>query len=367
MRIVIVGGHLTPALSVIEEIGSRAEILYIGRKHAFEGDSAVSLEYGAITKKGIEFTEIKTGRLQRSLTARTLPSLSKIPIGFVQSIVVLRKFKPDVVLGFGGYVSFPVIIAAWLLKIPIVIHEQTLEAGATNRIVAKFANKICISFDSSFKYFPKEKTVFTGNPIRNTILHPVKKINLPEDFPIIYITGGSLGSHFINHLVSESLTMLLDKYVLVHQTGDSKEFKDFNKLSILREGLNNSKRGRYILSKFFSPEEVGSVIKQASLIVARSGANTISELIVLQKPSYVIPLPISAKNEQLKNALFLKKLGLGEIGDQKSLTPEIFLQDIIQMMQNLSTYKIKSGKPHFPKDAAKKIVEQIYAASKNYN
>ncbi|MBI2622005.1 MAG: glycosyltransferase [Candidatus Levybacteria bacterium] len=235
MKIAIIGGHLTPALSVIEEIGKSAEILYIGRKKAIEGDRATSLEYETITKKGIKFAEIKTGRLQRSITRRTVPSLTKIPIGFIQALFILSRFKPNVVVGFGGYVSFPVILAARILKIPVVIHEQTLEAGATNRIVARFADKICISFSSSSKYFPKEKIVFTGNPIRSSIAHPSKKIDLPSNYPIIYITGGSIGSHFINQLVSENLTKLLDKYALVHQTGDSSEFGDFDKLLILKE------------------------------------------------------------------------------------------------------------------------------------
>ena len=367
MKIVIIGGHLTPALSVIEEIGKDAQILYVGRKHAIEGDKAVSLEYETITKKGIKFAEIKTGRLQRSFTRRTLTSITKIPIGFSKALLLLRNFAPDVVVGFGGYVSFPVIITAYFLGIPVVIHEQTLEAGATNRLLARFADKVCISFSSSSKYFPKEKVVLSGNPIRKSILHPEQKVDLPEGFPIIYVTGGSVGSHFINHLVSENLTKLLDKYILVHQAGDSSEFKDFDKLSILKEGLNNNKRERYIVSKFILPEQVGGVIRQASLVVSRSGANTISELIVLEKPAYLIPLPISQKDEQLKNALFLKKLGLAAIGDQKSLTPQIFLREINKMMQNLSSYKIKSGKTHFPKNAAKKIVEVIYASSKNSN
>lgn len=367
MKTVIIGGHLTPALSVIEEIGRSADILYIGRKYAIEGDKAVSLEYETITKKGIKFAEIKTGRLQRKLTSRTLLSLTKIPIGLLKSFLLLRNFAPDVVVGFGGYVSFPVIITAYFLRIPVVIHEQTLEAGATNRLLARFADKVCISFSSSSKYFPKEKVVLSGNPIRRSILHPEQKADLPEGFPIIYVTGGSAGSHFINHLVSVSLTKILDKYTLVHQTGDSSEFRDFDKLSILKEGLNNNKRERYIVSKFILPEQVGSIIRQASLVVSRSGANTISELIVLEKPAYLIPLPISQKDEQLKNALFLKQLGLAAIGDQGSLTPEIFLREINKMMQNLSSYKIKSGKTHYPKNAAKKIVEVIYASSKNSN
>lgn len=367
MKIVIIGGHLTPALSVIEALGDNAQILYIGRRHAIEGDKAVSLEYSTITNKNIPFAQLKTGRLQRSLTRHTAPSLAKIPVGFAQALLILKKFSPDVVVGFGGYVSLPVAVAAKTLRIPIVIHEQTLEAGGANRLIGKFAAKICISFDSSAKYFPKEKVILTGNPIRDAIIHPKKKFSLETTDPVIYVTGGSQGSHFINHLISQTLTKLLDKYILIHQTGDSSEFKDFDKLSILKEGLNNSKRDRYIISKFYSPFEVGGVMKRADLIISRAGVNTISELIVLEKPSYLIPLPVSQKDEQVKNAEFLKRLGLGEVGDQKSLTPEIFLREINQMMENLGNYKIKHHKSHFPKNAAEKIVEVIYAASKNSN
>ncbi len=366
MKIVIIGGHLTPALSLIEALEGKAEILYVGRKHALEGDKAVSLEYATITEKNIPFAQIKTGRLQRSLTKHTVPSLAKTPAGFLRSMLILKKYKPDVVVGFGGYVSVPVIMAAKVLRIPIVIHEQTLEAGAANRFVAKFADKICVSFDSSIKYFPKEKVVLTGNPIRDAINHPKKKFPLESKDPVIYITGGSQGSHFINHMISENLAKLLDKYILVHQTGDSHEFKDYDKLSILKEGLNNGK-DRYIISKFYSPFEVGAIMKRADLVISRAGVNTISELIILEKPSYLIPLPISQKDEQLKNAEFLKKLGLGEIGNQKSLTPEIFLREVTGMIENIKNYRIKHHKSHFPKNAAEKIVEVIYAASKNSN
>lgn len=206
MKIAIIGGHLTPALSIIEELGDSAQIIYIGRKHAIEGDKAVSLEYSTITNKNIPFTEIKTGRFQRSFTRRTVPSLARIPIGLAQATVILKKFSPDVVVGFGGYVSLPVAIAAKTLRIPVVIHEQTLEAGGANRLIGKFADKVCISFDSSAKYFPKEKIILTGNPIRDGIIHPKKKFILETHDPVIYITGGSQGSHFINHLISQSLT-----------------------------------------------------------------------------------------------------------------------------------------------------------------
>ncbi len=366
MKIVIVGGHLAPALAVIEALPNDARVLYIGIKHALEGDRSVSLEYETITKRNIPFVDLKTGRLQRSITKHTFPSLSKIPLGFAQALLALKKFDPDVSLGFGGYVSLPVMLASKILGIPIVIHEQTQDGGLSNRIISKFATRVCISFESSKKYFPENKTILTGNPIRSSILRPHKKFVIPGNDPLVYITGGSLGSHPINVLVGESLSKLLDKWIIVHQTGGAKEFRDFEKLSILKEGLNNNKRGRYILSKFFSPQDIGPILKKASLVVGRSGINTISELIVLQKPAFLIPLPIAQKDEQMKNALFLTKLGLGEIGEQKDLTPENFLEKIGKMMENLEKYKThKEFK--FPQNAAKKIVDVIYAAQKNSN
>lgn len=366
MKIAIVGGHLTPALAVIEELLKDSEILYIGRKHALEGDSAVSLEYEEITKKGIPFAVLRTGRLQRSITRHTFSSLSKIPVGFVQAFIILKKFNPEVVVGFGGYVSLPVMIAAKILRIPIIIHEQTLEAGVANRLISKFATKVCISFESSDKFFPEKKTILTGNPIRKSILRPAKKFNIEGREKIIYITGGSLGSHFINILVSKSLPKLLDKYILIHQIGGAREFSDFEKLSILKEGLNNNKRNKYIISNFFSPEDIGPILKTSTLVVGRAGINTVTELIILKKPSLLIPLPVSQKNEQMKNAAFFKKLGLGEIGDQKNLTSDIFLNQINHMIKNIENYKVKGDFP-FPTNAAKKIAEQIYAAKKNNN
>ena len=367
MKIAIAGGHLTPALSVIEALPKEAEVLYIGRKHALEGDRAVSLEYEVITQKGINFAVLRTGRLQRTINRYTIPSLAKVPIGLAKSILILRKFKPDVVVGFGGYVSFPIVLAAKFLKIPIVIHEQTLEAGAANQFLARFADKICISFETSRKFFPKDKTILTGNPVRDTIVHPSKKFDFGENKEIVFITGGSLGSHFINLLVEECLTKLLDNYIIVHQAGDSSEFKDFEKLSILKEGLNNNKRGKYILSRFFSPSEIGSIIKRASLVVSRAGINTVSELITLQKPAFLIPIPFSQRDEQLKNAMVLKQLGLGEIVEQKNLNPNLFSDQINKMMEEIKSYKIKDAKTEFPKNAAEKIVEIIYAAGKNSN
>jgi UDP-N-acetylglucosamine--N-acetylmuramyl-(pentapeptide) pyrophosphoryl-undecaprenol N-acetylglucosamine transferase len=341
MKIVIIGGHLSPALAVIEQLKGN-ELYYFGRKHTFEGDKAISLEYDEITKLGIPFYSINTARLQRKFTRYTLPSLIKFPLGFSQSLRILRQIKPDVVLGFGGYVSLPVVLAAFFLKIPIIIHEQTLEAGIANKIEAKFARKICISWQSSEKYFPKNKTVLTGNPLRRIVLD-AKPFREEVGLPKLYITGGSSGSHAINFLVEKSLEKLLEKFTVIHQTGDAKAHADFEKLQTEVNKLDVMLAQNYHPQKFFSQEEVANNLSRANLVVGRSGINTVTELIYFRTPALLIPLPFSQRNEQLKNALFLKQLGLGEIGLQNELTPEVFVTKILAMLKNLDKYQLKES------------------------
>lgn len=365
MKIIICGGHLTPALSVIEALSKEDDIYYFGRKFAIEGDRAMSLEYQSVIKLGIPFVEINTGRYQRKFTKHTIPSLLKIPGGFLSALSQLSKLKPDVVVGFGGYVSVPACFAAKFLNIPVVIHEQTLEAGTANKILSKIAKKICISFDSSKKYFPENKIVMTGNPIRKTIFNPTHKFSSMLSKPAIYITGGSLGSHAINLLVMESLSNLLEKFTVIHQTGSSEEFRDFEKLSTIKDKLNKKISEKYVLSKFFSPEEIGEIFNVTDLVIGRSGINTISELIVFNKPSILIPLPISQKNEQLKNALFIKSLGLGEVVEQKNLSPQRFIELVSKVIGNLDNYKLIDKQKYFSENSAKRITDVIYAAAKD--
>lgn len=368
MRIVIIGGHFSPALSVIEALPSQSQVLVIGRKFGLEGDKALSLEYQTIKKMGISFKSITTGRLQRKFTKHTIFSLIKLPIGFFQALKILKEFKPNVVLSFGGYVSIPVVLASFFLRIPIVVHEQTLEAGLSNKFASLFAKKICISWDSSKKFFPKSKIVLTGNPIRKFTISNIKfpisnfKFQIDEkdkNLPIIYITGGSSGSHAINLLIEEIIEKLLEKNVVFHQTGDAQEFQDFSRLEDLRRSFAEKLERRYFLTKFVEPSEVGPIIEKADILISRSGMNTVSELIQFQKPALLIPLPYSQNKEQVKNAFFLKYLGLAEVADQNKLTANDLFDLLEIMLRNLDKYKNNSAKGLIKKDAAKKIVEVL--------
>lgn len=364
MKIVIIGGHLAPALSVLGALPKTANVLFVGRKYALEGDNSLSLEYKTITSLNTPFVGINTGRLQRKITKFTLFSLLKIPFGIVKSFLILIKFRPDIVVGFGGYVSIPVVFCAYLLRIPVVIHEQTMEAGLTNKLLSRLATKICISWDSSRKYFPKDKIVLTGNPIRKfTIFTPEVGQLSPfgNNLPTIYVTGGSAGSHFINALIEEVITKLLEKYNVVHQTGDAQEYRDFDRLQQLKNNLSKDLRDNYILQKFIEPSQVGDLLKLSSLVITRSGMNTVTELIYFEKPAILFPIPFSQNNEQLKNANFLQRIGLGVVLRQTNANGKQLLRTISMMLNNIDNYKINRDKlKKLPgKSAAQNVVSVI--------
>lgn len=357
------GGHFASALAVIDRLPKDWEILIVGRKHAFEGDEVLSFEYQTAQRHGIPFVALTTGRLQRKLSPHTFTSLAKIPVGLAQSFKILKDFRPDVMVSFGGYIAVPVAIAAKMLKIPIVVHEQTLRAGLANTITSKFADKICVSWKYSEQFFPKEKTVLTGNPLRKEFLENLNhsQIRSNNKIPLIYVTGGSGGAHGINILVERSLERLLEHNLIIHQTGDSKEYEDYNRLMRLKDMLHSHLQKRYEVTKFVSPDHVASMLLNADLVISRSGIGTVTELLYLGKPCLLIPLPHGQQNEQLTNAQFVQSTGLGEYYEQETLTPDLFVEKVEEMLTNIAKYKDHAIQTHkmIKKDAADKIIEII--------
>lgn len=370
MKILITGGHLTPALEIIHSLSKETEIVYVGRKHALEGDAALSLEYQIINKENISFINLNAGRLQRDFTIHTIPAFFKIILGFIESFSILKKQKPDIILGFGSYVSLPIGVAGFILRIPLVIHEQTFKIGLANKILSFFASKICISWSSSEKFFKKEKVILTGNPALSNIFEVKNKKDIKKDLPSIIILGGSLGSHPINLMVEKVLPDLLKNYYLVHQTGDAKEFDDFNRLSKKQENLNKNLSKHYKLVKFIDPKDIVSMIQVADIVISRCGANTIGTLLILEKPSLLIPLYNSSNNEQLENAKKLCSFGLGRILSNSKENSENLLNNINDMIKNKDNYKINSeGQKEIliHKNGVKKIIEIIYQYAKKDN
>jgi len=365
MKIIITGGHLSPALSVIDEITvshKETEIIFVGRKYVSGKDKSPTLEYKEITKREIKFYHLNAGRLTHVASLSSLINFLKTPVGFIQALNIVKAEKPNLILSFGGYLALPVAFAAFLLKIPVYSHEQTISPGLANKIIDKFANKIFISFEESQHFFSGKKTVLTGNPVKTSVLKIINKpFNIEKNKFVLYVTGGSLGSHSINDHIQKILRELLKKYIVIHQTGNVKNYNDFEKLKNFKARLPPEIKNNYYLVEHFSEDELGYIYSLADLVVSRAGANTFFELIFLKKPTIFIPLPWAANQEQLKQALIFQNAGTSEIFNQSEDSQKLFLL-IEKVINNLDKYKNNFNNliNLYHKNAAKNIVQEIF-------
>ena len=311
------GGHVMPGLTVLKKINEKKEyeIHYIG--------GISSIERELVREYELTYHPIHTGKLRRYLSIENAKDILNVFLGLIDAFKVLWKFKSKETLIFstGGFVCVPVVIAAKLQRKKVFIHEQTSRVGLANKICSIFADKVFISFEDSFKYFDKDKTFFSGYPLReecyNQDIGPViingRNLNL-ESKPILFVTGGGNGAQLINKLIEKNFKALTDKYIIIHQVG--KAF--INEYS----GLNHP--DYYPLA--FVGREMIDLFKLATVTVSRSGAGTVCELIAIGKKSIYIPLKIAQKNEQFFNALEAhKKLG-SIIIEEKELNDEVFLR-----------------------------------------
>lgn len=325
--VVMTGGHLAPALAVIEEIRKSTdwEIVWIGREYVMEGQDVPSLEADVIPKLDIPFHTIDAGRLQRKYTSQTIPSLLRIPLGFYQSFLLLLKIRPRVIMSFGGYLSLPVVFSGWLLRIPIVTHEQTVVSGLANRMAGLLANNILISYQGSSLDFPHYKTILVGNPVRRSILEVKRKVARPR---LIYVTGGNQGSQTINKTVSAILPKILINLQVIHQTGQL----DYKTYLARKKQLKMGRR--YKVFANVDPGEVAKILSRASLVIGRAGANTVSEIAAAGIPAIFIPIPWSERGEQEKNASMLARIGIAKVIPQDRLTPKSLLSAINSLIEN---------------------------------
>lgn len=361
-KVFITGGHITPALALIEELETQQvflNIMFIGRKYAMEGDTHTSEEYRLITEKGIPFFPLGTGRLGRTVDLSTFFSLFKIPMGFIQALVLCIKEKPSVIVSFGGYVALPVVIAGWVLRIPTITHEQTTVPGLANRIIALFARRICVSFPQTMSVFPKEKVVYTGLPIRKALFENAIPLpfSLDPRYPLLYILGGATGAKSLNELFYPVIGSLTNRYTVVHQTGH----RSYDEAAKIKESLPVAHRGRYCISPYVDEKPHASFLKNATLIIGRSGANTVGELSVLGKVALCIPLPWSAGGEQLHNAEVLSHAGSAKILDQHALSSQQLLSTIDVMIQEHQRYArhARSFAKTVPHDGARLLAHEL--------
>ncbi|MBI3485637.1 UDP-N-acetylglucosamine--N-acetylmuramyl-(pentapeptide) pyrophosphoryl-undecaprenol N-acetylglucosamine transferase [Candidatus Daviesbacteria bacterium] len=370
MKVLMTGTHFTPAQAVIENLNKNKniEIVYLGRKKTFEGDQSISIESKVLPSLGVKYVNITAGRFPRYLGLNFFLSILKIPIGFIQSFYFLLKEKPSIVVSFGGYVGLPVVISAWLLSIPILVHEQTLKFGLANKISSFFANKVAISFANiKYRFINPEKMVVSGNPLREELFK--KPTQVSKDIlnflgnktkakkPLVLITGGNQGSHFINRAVGEIINDLTEEAFVIHQTGDSK-YKDFEYLS---SNLNLKNKDRYLIKKWIDVNNWTAILHEADLAISRGGANTLSELAFFSVPTICIPLASYLNHEQETNAKYFKEYGLLGILYQKDFDSKKLYSLAETILGDLKTYKqkAKQTKNIIILDASKKLTQEI--------
>lgn len=353
IRVAVTGGHHTPALAVIEELKGR------GNFNFYWVGWATQAEYQAIKRFTTPLFNLRAGKLYQACSLRELLG---VPFGFFHAFVLLAKIRPRLIISFGGYLAAPVVLAGFFLRIPAVTHEQTTVSGWANRFIGFLAKRIFISWERSLKFFPKRKTILTGNPLRKAIFEVrTKRFRFPECLPTIYVTGGKQGAHVINEAVREALSEFLERYNVIHQTGSSEVYRDYQKILVLRNQLPKKLVRRYIIQEYFGEDEIGAVFKAADLVVARAGANTITELAALGKPAIFIPIPWASHNEQMENAKLLERVGSAVVLPQEKLSPSTLLRGVERVVGNLEYYRQrgKEAKKLVDLGAAAKIADEI--------
>lgn len=321
------GGHLMPLLSVAEEIKKKdasAELLFVGPKSDFNEN---------LRSAGIEVKEIKAGKLRRYFSWQNFLDVFKIAIGTDEAIFHIWKFKPDVIFSKGSFASVPAVVAGHFLKVPIMTHESDAVPGLANKIIGFLSDKIFISFPGSEKHFQISKTVFSGNPIRKDVLqgdreNGMRFFGLENSLPVILIFGGSQGAQKINGLLFESLGEILKRFQVIHVCG----VNNFEAVKDRFAELEIENKNRYKVFPFLE-DKMKDAYAVADFVLARAGANSLAEMIALEKPSLIIPLSTAAGNHQYFNAKYFADRGMLLLAEEKDLSGEKFLERIVELQE----------------------------------
>jgi UDP-N-acetylglucosamine--N-acetylmuramyl-(pentapeptide) pyrophosphoryl-undecaprenol N-acetylglucosamine transferase len=278
------------------------------------------------------------GKLRRYWDWQNVPDLAvRAPAGLAQAWRLLRRLKPDLLLATGGFVALPPALAARTLRIPVVVHEQTSVPGLANRVAGRFARRIALTFPLTDGAFPPERTVLTGNPLRPELLGGVaaeaaRRFGLDlAAGPIVYVTGGALGSHRINRDLGLALPRLLPLCQLIHQCGDNPQTGDLAWLGERARALPDPLRHRYALTAYVGAE-LCHVYAAAALVIGRSGAGTVNECCQLARPALYVPLPGTSGDEQTANARLVEAAGGAVLFPQVSLTPESLVGAVSRLL-----------------------------------
>lgn len=355
LRIVIAGGgtggHLFPGLAIAQEFMMRNKnntVVFISTGNP--------LERSVLSQTGFRLESVTAEGIKGRGIWNQAKSALKIPKGVIEAMRILKGYRPDLTVGLGSYSAGPVVLGAWLMRIKIVLHEQNILPGITNRILARFADRIYVSFDDTKARFAPHKIRLTGNPVRKELLSSHNGDGVAPGLKkfCVLIIGGSQGAHSINTSVVEALGHLTQKEGLyfIHQTGAADE-------QMVGEAYRRENIAARVQSFF---RHMGPLYKQADLIICRAGATTVAEVTAMGKAVIFIPFPFAADDHQTLNAATLADKGAAEMVHEKDINAGALAQKIeyyASHPQALETMAIKAGRLGHP-DAAKRIVDDCY-------
>ncbi|MFH0739518.1 MAG: undecaprenyldiphospho-muramoylpentapeptide beta-N-acetylglucosaminyltransferase [bacterium] len=362
MKVVFTGGgtagHIFPIVAIVREIrdiyqGADLKIYYAGPKN----------KHGEVLllQENVKITNIVCGKIRRYFSFKNFVDILKVPLGIVQSIFWLFFTAPDIVFSKGGYGSFPVAVAAKFLRVPFILQESDITPGLTAKITSRWALEIFTSFPDT-EYFPKNKTICLGNPIRLSLLggnkEEAKKIFDLHDRPLILVLGGSLGSQTINQIMLEVLGDILNQFEVIHQTGIANQKQTQAEANVV---LNKEQQKYYHSFAFLNEKQLKHALASSDLVVSRAGSGAIFEITANAKPMILIPLMGSAQDHQVKNAYKVSDLGAGEVIEEQNLKPHLFIQQIKMLLdspENLAVMAENAKKFSRPK-ATRVIAEYL--------
>ncbi len=338
------GGHLFPAVAIAEQLlyqDGTAEVRFVG--------TARGLEASLLPKLGLSLELIDmVGIVGRGLWG-LLQGVPKVLFSLQQSFNILKRFNPDIVVGVGGYSSFPVLIAARIKGVPFIIHEQNAKPGLSNRVLSRFAKRVCISIPGSGDSLPQKKLVLTGNPLRKGLVTLDTEIS-PKGKLLVF--GGSRGAHAINELLIESLALLRQRGVcvsVIHQTGEADA-------ELVKEAYR--RRAENDVEVFPFIDDMATAYRDAQLVVCRAGATTLAELCACGRPALLIPFPYAAADHQTANAQAMEREGAAKMLVQTGLSPEKLADAIYELLNNNEQLrKMAAAASNLgQKDAAERVV-----------
>jgi UDP-N-acetylglucosamine--N-acetylmuramyl-(pentapeptide) pyrophosphoryl-undecaprenol N-acetylglucosamine transferase len=322
-------------------------------------------------ERAIPYFAIPTGKLRRYWAWQNVVDLAvAVPAGVAIAAQLLGRLRPRVVFATGGFVALPVVLAAAILRLPIVIHEQTTAPGLANRTAARFARRIAVTFLDGSGAFPTAKVVVTGNPLRPELRggspdDAVRRFGLDAVLPLVYVTGGAQGAQRINRAVGTALLPLLERAQVVHQCGANPATGDRQWLEARRAALPEPLRARYTIVPYVGAELAG-IYAAAALVVARAGAGTVNECCQLGLPALYIPLPGTSGDEQTLNARLVAGADGAVVLPQADLTPERLRDEIWRLLgdpQRLKQMGERARRLAVP-DAAERIVALLIECSR---